>query len=64
MGILLPIFNGGFFNFLSPIERARFEASVEKVKNSLGEERFGGLYAEGQKMTVDQAVALALEEDA
>jgi tetratricopeptide (TPR) repeat protein len=54
----------GFLNFLSPIELARFEVSLATVKTSLGESQFNELYETSQSMTLEQALALALELEA
>jgi hypothetical protein len=53
----------GAQNLLSPVERANRQEELAEVKTALGEERFEQLYAEGQRLTFEQALALALEND-
>lgn len=45
-----------------PRERSEFERHIQIAREQLGEERFEVLTAEGRAMTVEQAVAYALEE--
>ena len=52
----------GNFYYLSPVERAQYEEALTRIKASLGEARFAQLYEEGRAMTLEQVVALALEE--
>jgi predicted ATPase/class 3 adenylate cyclase len=47
---------------LAPAERAIAVADLEDVRAVLGEEAFGSAWAEGQAMTLEQAVAYALED--
>jgi hypothetical protein len=44
------------------IERPRFEKAIEAARTILGEETFSVLWAEGRAMSLEQAVAYALEE--
>jgi hypothetical protein len=53
----------GAQNLLSPAERAGRQTELAEVKAALGEERFEQLYAEGGKLNLEQALALALEND-
>jgi hypothetical protein len=46
---------------LPPIDRERYERALADARRALGEERFAALWAEGEAMTLDQAVALAFE---
>jgi tetratricopeptide (TPR) repeat protein len=52
----------GAYHYLAPPERAQRDAILVELKTTLGEARFEQLYAEGQALTLEQAVALALEE--
>jgi tetratricopeptide (TPR) repeat protein len=52
----------GAYYLLSPIERDQRDADLTGIKSALGSERFDQLFAEGQAMSLDEAVALALEE--
>jgi hypothetical protein len=45
---------------LPPIDRGRYERTVTDARRALGEGRFAALWAEGEAMALDQAVALAL----
>lgn len=47
---------------ISPREREQHERDIRSVHLSLGEEAFEALWAEGQAMTLEQAVAYALHE--
>jgi predicted ATPase/class 3 adenylate cyclase/TolA-binding protein len=47
---------------LSPVERAERERDLAAVCAALGKEAFSNAYDEGKKMTLDEAVAYALEE--
>jgi non-specific serine/threonine protein kinase len=49
--------------WLDPVQRTDLEASVASARAALGEETFASAWAEGQAMTLEQAVAYALEED-
>jgi predicted ATPase/class 3 adenylate cyclase len=51
----------GLANYLSPAERLGYSADRASVREALGEDDFSRLYAEGQLMTLEQAVAFALE---
>jgi hypothetical protein len=50
----------GYFNTLSPIERAEREADFAAIKTALGEE-LSSMRAEGYAMTFQQTLALALD---
>jgi hypothetical protein len=52
-----------FSLFLLPAERAGREAALAQVKAALGEARMAVLWAEGQAMTSEAAIAYALEEE-
>ena len=45
-----------------PVERASVERDLESIHSKLSESDFARLSTEGQRLTVDEAVALALEE--
>jgi predicted ATPase/class 3 adenylate cyclase len=53
----------GAQNLLSPTERAGRKIELDEARKALGDERFEQLYAEGQRLTFEQALALALQED-
>ena len=50
-----------FWTSLDPAERSSHETSLAVAKNALGGAAFGDAWAEGQAMTLEQAVAYALE---
>jgi hypothetical protein len=43
--------------------QAEWETSLEMARSVLGEDSFARAWAEGQAMTLEQAVAYALEAD-
>jgi len=45
-----------------PVEQASVERDLEVIHSDLNDSDFARLSAEGQSMTVDEAVALALDE--
>ena len=45
-----------------PTERAEHDRAIAAVRAQLGEATFNLIWAEGQKITMEQAIALALEE--
>ena len=47
---------------LSPSERAGYDVDVAAVRSAMGEPKFAAAWADGREMTVEQAVAYALEE--
>ena len=47
---------------IPPIDRAPYEGSVAAVRSQLDEATFAAAWAEGRAMTLEQAVAYALEE--
>jgi tetratricopeptide (TPR) repeat protein len=49
---------------LAPTERADYERQVSETRALLGEEGFAVAWAQGRAMTLEQAVAFALEEEA
>ncbi len=49
---------------LTPNELSRYEREVAAARAQLGEQRFKAAWAEGQKMTLTQAIAYALDETA
>lgn len=51
----------GVYHFLSPLERAQRDNNLAELKTSLGDKLFDELYAQGQKMSIDEVVAYALE---
>ena len=48
---------------ISPRERAEHDQALAAARATLGEETFVAAYEEGQKMTLDEAVAYALQEN-
>jgi len=48
---------------MSAAERAEHDQAVAATRAALGEEAFSAAWAEGQAMTLEEAVAYALEED-
>ena len=48
---------------MSARERAEHDQSISAARAELGEEAFTAAYEEGKKMTLDEAVAYALQED-
>jgi len=46
-----------------PIERAAYEESVASVRAQLDQQTFAAAWAEGRAMTLEQAIALALDEE-
>jgi tetratricopeptide (TPR) repeat protein len=53
---------GCLMNIIPPTERLEYEHAVASVRTTLGEEAFTTAWAEGQALTLEQAVAYALEE--
>ncbi|MGI8553366.1 MAG: ATP-binding protein, partial [Dehalococcoidia bacterium] len=49
---------------LQPLYRTEYEDAVPRVRARLGEERFAAAWAAGRAMSLEQAVAYALEEPA
>ena len=47
---------------LSPVRRSRYERTVAAVRASLARQAFAAAWAEGRAMTLEQAIAYALEE--
>jgi hypothetical protein len=45
---------------MSPYERAEHDQAVSAARAALGEEAFTKAWAEGQKMTIDEAIEYAL----
>ncbi len=45
-----------------PADRGEYERSVAAVRSALSEEGYATARAEGQAMTLEQAIAYALEE--
>jgi tetratricopeptide (TPR) repeat protein len=48
---------------LRPIDRPRQEASLAQLRAQLGEEAFAAAWAEGRALSLEQAIAFALETD-
>jgi len=48
---------------LRPTDRAELEESLAPSRSALGEEAYARIWAESQAMTLEQAIAYALEED-
>ena len=48
---------------LSPAERAEYDEATATARAALGEEAFTAAYEDGKSMTLDEAVAYALEEN-
>ncbi len=48
---------------LDPDDRLEFERDATAARTSLGETKFGAIWAEGQAMSLVQAIAYALNED-
>jgi predicted ATPase/class 3 adenylate cyclase len=46
---------------MSPFERIEYEKHVSELKNGLDEKAFSNLWSEGRSMTMEQAVAFAVE---
>ena len=46
---------------IPPSERSRHDALVEKARTQLGEEKFNTIWADGNAMTYEQAIAYALK---
>ena len=46
-----------------PLERADYDQAIAAARAGLDEEAFAAAFAEGQAMTVQQAVAYALQEN-
>jgi predicted ATPase/DNA-binding XRE family transcriptional regulator len=53
-----------FLSALDPDEREAYDAALATSRSALGDDAFAAAWAEGQAMALEQAVALALEEDA
>jgi hypothetical protein len=53
---------GYLMNILPPVERLEYEQAVACVRSTLSDDAFSTAWAEGQAMSLDQAVAYALEE--
>jgi len=49
---------------IGPADRIEVERDISAVRTQLGEEAFAPAWAEGRAMTLDQAIAYALEDDA
>ena len=47
---------------ISPRERAERDQAIAAARTALGEEEFAKAWAEGQAMTLEEAIAYALEE--
>jgi hypothetical protein len=47
---------------LGPVDRAEYERNVAAARAALGKEAFVAAWAEGRAMTLEQAVAYALNE--
>jgi hypothetical protein len=47
---------------LQPFDQAEFDRHIELARDQLGEARFEALAAEGRSMTLEQAIAFAVEE--
>jgi DNA-binding CsgD family transcriptional regulator len=47
--------------FLEPVDRADFDVNVATTRVRLGEQAFAAAWAEGHAMTMDEAIAYALE---
>ncbi len=52
-----------YLYFLNPVEQSEREKALAQLKATLGEQRMAALWAEGQAMTSEAAIAYALEED-
>jgi hypothetical protein len=48
---------------LPPSEREKYEREVGAARAALGEEAFASAWAEGEAMTLEQAIAYALEDE-
>ena len=49
---------------VQPVERRTFEPAVAAARASLGEEAFAAAWVEGRAMSLEQAIAYALEKTA
>ena len=45
-----------------PVEQASIEKEIAELRSQLGDEPFAVLYKEGQALSMDQAIELALED--
>jgi non-specific serine/threonine protein kinase len=48
---------------LAPAEQTTHDETVEAVRSALGEDRFGADWRHGREMSLDDAIAYALEEE-
>jgi tetratricopeptide (TPR) repeat protein len=51
----------GYENMILPVERGQHEESLAAVRTALGDEAFAAAWTEGQAMTMEQMLDLALE---
>jgi predicted ATPase/class 3 adenylate cyclase len=49
-------------SMIDPVDKPEYELNVASLRAELGEGKFNAAWEEGQKMTLEQAVAYALEE--
>ena len=47
---------------ISPAERAHYDQAIAAARAALGKEGFNAAWAEGRGLTMEQAIAYALEE--
>ncbi len=47
---------------IDPVDQPEYERSLASLRAHLGEEKFNTVWAEGRAMTMEQAMAYALEE--
>ncbi|HEX5809178.1 MAG TPA: hypothetical protein VFY25_10970, partial [Anaerolineales bacterium] len=48
---------------ISPRERTEHDQAIAAARAALGEHAFAAAWDEGKKMTLDEAIAYALQED-
>ncbi len=48
---------------LPPVDRRRYDVAIADIRAQLDEPTFAAAWAEGQAMTLEQAIAYALERD-
>jgi hypothetical protein len=48
--------------FRAPVEQVSVDRDLAAIRSVLTEDEFHNVFSEGSRMTMDQAIALALEE--
>ena len=49
-------------HYISPFDRAEFDRHIQIARDQLGDTKFEALASQGRAMTMEQAVAYALED--